>query len=60
VRGGLSFREAHFICEALAESGELVAMDLMEVNPSLMPTHAEATIAIGNSLIRAAFGETLL
>ena len=35
-------------------------MDLMEVKPSLMPTHAEATISIGNSPSRAAFGKTLL
>lgn len=31
VRGGLSWREGHFICERVAETGQLVAMDLMEV-----------------------------
>ncbi|KAE8272180.1 hypothetical protein A4X09_0g137 [Tilletia walkeri] len=60
VRGGLTFREGHYICEALFETGNLVAMDLMEVNPSLSPTDAEATVAIGCSLIRSALGETLL
>ncbi|KDN52976.1 Ureohydrolase [Tilletiaria anomala UBC 951] len=60
VRGGLSFREGHYICEALYETGALVAMDLMEVNPSLMPADAEQTIAVGCSLVRSAFGETLL
>ncbi len=35
VRGGLSFREGHYICEAIAETGRLVAVDVMEVNPSL-------------------------
>ncbi len=60
VRGGLTFREAHYINEALYETGCLVGMDLMEVNPALMPENAAGTIAIGNSLIRAAFGETLL
>jgi arginase len=29
VRGGLSWRESMFICEAVAETGCLVAMDLM-------------------------------
>ncbi|KAG6917919.1 hypothetical protein DXG01_000356 [Tephrocybe rancida] len=35
VRGGLTFREGHYICEAIYETGLLVALDLMEVNPSL-------------------------
>src|ERR1700761_3800202 len=35
VRGGLTFREGHYICEAIWETGLLVALDLMEVNPSL-------------------------
>ncbi|KAL9931650.1 hypothetical protein V8E36_009436 [Tilletia maclaganii] len=60
VRGGLTFREGHYICEAIFQTGTLVAMDLMEVNPSLSPTDAEATVAIGCSLIRSALGETLL
>ncbi|KAK0521713.1 Arginase, catabolizes arginine to ornithine and urea [Tilletia horrida] len=60
VRGGLSFREGHYICEAIFQTGNLVAMDLMEVNPSLSPTDAEATVTIGCSLIRSALGETLL
>ncbi|PWN43647.1 arginase [Ceraceosorus guamensis] len=60
VRGGLTFREGHYICEALYETGSLVAMDLMEVNPTLMADHAKQTIAIGCSLIRSALGETLL
>lgn len=61
VRGGLTFREGHYICEALYETGCLIAMDLMEVNPSLMEDRdAQQTIAVGCSLVRSAFGETLL
>ncbi|RKP01916.1 hypothetical protein CXG81DRAFT_18348 [Caulochytrium protostelioides] len=62
VRGGLTFREGHYICEKLYETGQLVAMDLMEVNPSLgeVITEKEQTIQVGCSLVRAAFGETLL
>ena len=29
VRGGLTFREAHYICEAIAETGCLVGLDIM-------------------------------
>ncbi|PWN49459.1 putative arginase [Violaceomyces palustris] len=61
VRGGLTFREGHYICEAIYETGLLVALDLMEVNPSLLEDKdAKQTIAVGCSLIRSALGETLL
>lgn len=29
VRGGLTFREGHYICESIYETGLLVALDLM-------------------------------
>ena len=35
VRGGLTFREGHYICERVWETGRLVAVDVMEVNPTL-------------------------
>ncbi|KAJ3079852.1 Arginase, catabolizes arginine to ornithine and urea, partial [Rhizoclosmatium hyalinum] len=35
VRGGLSFREGHYIMEALHQTGSLVAVDITEVNPEL-------------------------
>lgn len=61
VRGGLTFREGHFITEAVAETGLLVGLDIMEVNPSLKDPDAVAqTVAVGCSLTRAALGETLL
>ncbi|KAH9079157.1 arginase [Lactarius deliciosus] len=61
VRGGLTFREGHYICERLYETGLLVAVDLMEVNPSLKEeADAQQTVAVGCSLVRAALGETLL
>ncbi len=34
-RGGLSYREAMYICSRLAESGKLGSMDLVEINPTL-------------------------
>lgn len=60
VRGGLTFREGHYICEAIYETGLLVALDIMEVNPSLEDTASvKQTVAIGNSLARAALGTLL-
>lgn len=62
VRGGLTFREGHYICEALYETGLVVAMDCVEVNPDLSTKKEDLdlTIRTGMSLIRAAFGESLL
>ncbi|KAG9292683.1 hypothetical protein G9A89_008270 [Geosiphon pyriformis] len=61
VRGGLTFREGHYICEAINETGLLVAVDLMEVNPALADeVSVFETVTIGCSLVRCALGETLL
>jgi arginase len=61
VRGGLTFREGHYINEVLAESGCLVAVDIMEVNPILGDSNAsDSTVSVGLSLTRSALGETLL
>lgn len=59
VRGGLTFREGHYLCEALHATGRLVGLDMVELNPAI-GQHQEDTILIGCSLIRAAFGEALL
>ncbi|GAA5974470.1 hypothetical protein JCM11641_003235 [Rhodosporidiobolus odoratus] len=62
VRGGLTFREGHYICEAIAETGNLVSLDIMEINPSIaaMEGDVQQTVDVGRSLIRCALGETLL
>lgn len=60
VRGGLTFREGHYICEAVHETGLLVALDLMEVNPSLADAASvQQTVAVGCSLVRSALGALL-
>jgi arginase len=59
VRGGLTFREGHYICEALHATGRLVGLDMVELNPAIGDNH-EDTIVIGCSLIRATLGESLL
>ncbi|KAG1754312.1 hypothetical protein EDB19DRAFT_1665744 [Suillus lakei] len=60
VRGGLAFREGHYICEAIHEIGLLVALDSMEVNPALADAESvRQIVAVGCSLVRSALGETL-
>lgn len=63
VRGGLTLREGDFICESVHLTGNLVAVDLVEVNPSLAAdreTELNDTIRTGCSLVRCALGESLL
>jgi arginase len=64
VRGGLTLREGDFIAECVHETGCLVAMDLVEVNPTLEPgiddIGAQQTVRSGCSLVRCALGESLL
>ena len=33
ARGGLSYRESHYICEEVCSSNKLVAIDMVEINP---------------------------
>ncbi|KAJ3415182.1 Arginase, catabolizes arginine to ornithine and urea [Chytridiales sp. JEL 0842] len=55
VRGGLTFREGHYIMETAHQSGALVAIDVMEVNPILGDQEAMLqTIQVGCSLVRSA------
>jgi arginase len=57
VRGGLTYREAHLACELIAESGNMVSMDVVEVNPIL--DHANQTGKLAVELILSAFGKTI-
>lgn len=59
VRGGLTYREAHFIAEEAARTNRLVAMDMVEVNPDLASTGegSKSTIEIAVELIESALGK---
>jgi arginase len=46
VLGGISYREAHLAMELVAQSGKLVGMDLVEVNPILDERNATAALAV--------------
>ncbi|AAS54715.1 AGR225Cp [Eremothecium gossypii ATCC 10895] len=62
VRGGLTLREGLFIVERVAETGNLVALDVVECNPELAAhdLHVVDTVQTGCSIARCALGETLL
>lgn len=46
VPGGLTYREVHLVCEVLAETGKLVGMDIVEVNPILDEKNQTAQLAV--------------
>ncbi|GER87515.1 arginase [Dictyobacter vulcani] len=58
VRGGLSYREAHFAMEMLAESQRLVSMDVVEVNSILDRENTTAQLAV--ELTLSALGKKIL
>ena len=58
VRGGLDYREAHMIMELVADSQSLVALDLVEVNPTL--DLRNTTAEFGAELALSALGKNIL
>lgn len=58
VKGGLSYRETHMLMELVAESGKMISLDLVEVNPILDTQNA--TAQLGVELALSALGQTIL
>jgi len=58
VRGGLNYRESHMIMELVADSSQLIALDLVEVNPTLDNRNATAEFAA--ELALSALGKRIL
>ena len=58
VRGGLNYREAHMVMELVADSQRLVALDLVEVNPTL--DIRNTTAEFGTELALSALGKRIL
>lgn len=58
VRGGATFREAHLTMETLWDTGRVVSMDLVEVNPVLDRENHTAELAVG--LVASGFGMRIL
>ncbi|MCA9909427.1 MAG: arginase [Anaerolineae bacterium] len=58
VPGGLSYREAHFLMESLAEDGRVRSLDIVEVNPILDVVNTTGKIAV--ELTASLFGKRIL
>jgi arginase len=58
VRGGMSYREAHLAMEMIADSGKLVSMDVVEVNPVLDVSNETARLAV--EMVLSAMGKRIL
>lgn len=58
VPGGLTYREAHLVCEKAAASGRLRSLEVVELNPVLDDRNLTARLAVG--LVASALGQTIL
>jgi arginase len=57
-RGGLTYRECHYILERAVASEKLLAIEFVELNPDLDPSGQTADVAL--SLIQSALGKRIL
>lgn len=61
VRGGLTYREAHFVAECVAQSGNLASAEIVEVNPNLSSDDgADETVELGLQLITSFMGKSII
>lgn len=58
VPGGINFREAHLMLEHCADSGRMVSMEVVELNPFL--DHGNVSAERTLQLIMSAFGKSIL
>lgn len=58
VRGGLTYREAHLAMEIINDSGQMLGMEVVEVNPVL--DTANRTASLGVELVMSALGKRIL
>ena len=58
VPGGLTYREAHLVCEKAARAGSLLSLELVELNPVLDAENRTGRLAVG--LLASALGKTIL
>ena len=58
VRGGATYREAHLAMELIADSGRMLSMEVVEVNPVIDEVNRTAELAV--ELILSAMGKKIL
>ena len=58
VRGGISYREAHLAMELACDSGSLLSLEIVEVNPVIDEHNRTALLAV--ELVTSALGKRIL
>ncbi len=58
IRGGGTYREAHLLMEMIADTGRMLSMEIVEVNPVLDVGNRTANLAV--ELAMSAFGKKIL
>jgi arginase len=58
VRGGATYREAHLAMELICDSGRMLSMEIVEVNPVIDEKNRTADLAV--ELIMSALGKRIL
>jgi len=61
VRGGLTYREAHYIAEAVARSGSLASAEMVELNPTLSDGEgSKETVELGLGVLTSLLGKSII
>jgi arginase len=58
VRGGVTYREAHLAMEMICDSGRMVSMEVVEVNPVIDEVNRTADLAV--ELVMSGLGKRIL
>jgi arginase len=58
VRGGVTYREAHLAMEMICDSGKMLSMEVVEVNPVIDEVNRTADLAV--ELVLSALGKRIL
>jgi arginase len=58
VRGGVTYREAHLAMEMICDSGQMLALEVVEVNPVIDEVNRTADLAV--ELVTSALGKRIL
>jgi len=58
VRGGITYREAHLLMEMICDSGRMISMEIVEVNPVIDVANRTAILAV--ELLSSAMGKRIL
>lgn len=58
VRGGFTYREAHLLMELVCDSGRMMSMDVVEVNPVIDEANRTALLAV--EMVSSAMGKRIL